>query len=159
VSATQAPSPPDSGAAPPATSTGRVARGGGVFGRLRRDAPSLLAQLVLTAVGVYLGLRADQWREDRTTAWDLAMATQALSLLDQTLAFELSDVYTRQQAVARFTDQYLASLFNTNILAQQDVAPGVLAMENYFRETARDEQLLLAQYDSLVPRIDAALRH
>jgi hypothetical protein len=194
--------------------------------RLGRDAPSLLAQLLLTALGVYLGLRADQWRDDQerselaratlrnfrrelainrtevarmqpyhdrvaralrpfvqrggtvtlsqlveeggfdgtkpveftTTAWDLALATQALSFLDPALAFELSAVYKRQQGVARFTDQFLTSLFNTNLFAQRDVWAGLPGMENYFRETARDEERLLAQYDSLIPKIDGVLR-
>jgi len=192
---------------------------------LRRDAPSLLAQLVLTALGVYLGLRADQWREDRaraelgqttlrnfqreltanradvasrlpyhsrvaaglqtvmrrggpltmpqlieqtgfdgtkpvefrTTAWDLAIATEALAFLDQRLAFDLAAIYKHQQSIARFADQYLEALFITNIFAARDVYPGVIGMEDFFRETARDEGRLMAHYDSILPRIGRAL--
>ena len=194
---------------------------------LLAHAGTLFAQFALTALGVYLGLRADQWRDDRqrreltrqtianfereirvnraevarhvayhqgvaqrvgpilhqylasrgpvtidslirgsgfdgtkadeftSTAWDLSIATQALSYLDPALAFDLAAVYKRQQSIERFGDQYLESLLGTNTLAARDVSPGLLAMENYFRETARDEESLLAAYDSVAARLSA----
>lgn len=177
--------------------------------------------MLLTAVGVFLGLRADQWREDRshvelahttlsnlrreitanraevvrrlpyyekvaaglhpllgrrepltlgqlvqrsefdgtkptefaTTAWDLALTTQALAYLDPSLAFEVSAIYKRQQGLERFADQYLQSLLTTNTLAAPDVSPVLLGMDNYFRESIREDTRLLAQYDSLLPRL------
>lgn len=194
-------------------------------------ASAAVGQFVLIVVGVYLGLQADQWRENRshadaaratlanlrrelvqnraeivrrvgyhdsvatrvrplmmrtvygdggavsiqqlsretgfdgtkdpdfaTTAWDLALTTQSLAYLDPALAFDLSAVYTRQQAVAKFADQVLTAMLVRNDLASRDVSPSLLMLENYFRQTARDEHTLLSQYDALLPRIERELR-
>ena len=116
-----------------------------------RHTPLTLGQLVRRT-----GFDGTKPAEFASTAWDLALATQALSYLDQRLAFDLSAVYKRQRGLETFSDQYLQSLLNTNVFAQRDVSPSVLAMDNYFRESRREESRLLAAYDSLLPRVEKA---
>jgi hypothetical protein len=41
------------------------------------------------------------------TAWDLALATQALSYLDPNLAFDISKVYTKQNAFEKLEESFL----------------------------------------------------
>src|SRR5207237_3681416 len=45
------------------------------------------------------------------TAWDLALATQALSYLKPDLAFDISKVYTQQNAFQRLQASFLAAAF------------------------------------------------
>src|SRR5437764_385079 len=45
------------------------------------------------------------------TAWDLALATQALSYLDPDLAFDISKVYTQQNAFQKLEDSFLTAAF------------------------------------------------
>jgi zona occludens toxin (predicted ATPase) len=45
------------------------------------------------------------------TAWDLALATQALSYLKPDLAFDISKVYTQQNAFQTLENSFLASAF------------------------------------------------
>src|SRR6266404_1499126 len=46
------------------------------------------------------------------TAWDLALATQALSYLEPGLAFDISKVYTEQNAFQKLEDSFLAAAFS-----------------------------------------------
>src|ERR1700759_1652421 len=46
------------------------------------------------------------------TAWDLALATQALAYVEPRLAFDVSKVYTQQNAFQTLENSFLASAFS-----------------------------------------------
>jgi hypothetical protein len=73
------------------------------------------------------------------TAWDLALATQALSYLPQDLAYAISRVYTQQQT---FQND------DTSALAR--------AMQVYITDDNIQEPKLVQSYDEALPRITVA---
>src|SRR5712671_3859151 len=65
------------------------------------------------------------------TAWDLALATQALSYLKPELAFDISKVYTRQNSLQKLEDSFLAAAFTPASLSSDNLKGLVTAMEYY----------------------------
>ena len=192
-------------------------------------AAAVAGQLAMIAVGAYLGLQAEQWREDRqqarraerslrtfrdeiagnrarfaaalpyhrrmgdslragfertltdarplpimrlvkettfngtqtvdpqTTAYDLAVATQALGELPAALSFQLSRVYNRQRALAAYQDQFSQALMATAPAPRDDASRMLFMLDQAMHEIARQEGHLVAAYDSVLPRLDAAL--
>ena len=89
------------------------------------------------------------------TAWDLALATQALSYVDSDLAFELSDIYTLQEQYANQTRDMLQATYLQPPSINTD---GFLAaLKEYYGDIVRWEPELLQKYDALTPRLDRAL--
>jgi hypothetical protein len=193
----------------------------------QRSLLNLLFEVVLIAVGVFLALWANNWREDREhraqaraalrnfasemeanrqaiqnnrayhetfarelreflaskepasedrlnksvhfegmrpvifehTAWDLALATQALSYLDPDLAFDISKVYTRQNAFQKLEDSFLAAAFTPASLSSDNVKGMATAMELYLIDVNQQEPTILQLYDKVIPEIkDVASR-
>lgn len=192
-------------------------------------AAAVAGQLVMIAVGAYLGLQAEQWREDReqarraeralrtfreeiagnrarfaavlpyhrwvadslragftrtltdrrplpimrlvretgyngtqtvdpqTTAYDLAVATQALGELPPALSYQLARVYTRQRALAAYQDQFTQALMATAPAPRDDASRMLFMLDQAMHEIARQEGRLVAAYDSVLPRLDSAL--
>jgi len=85
------------------------------------------------------------------TAWDLALATQALSHIDSDLAYKLSQVYALQGAYAQFTFGIMQSIYIRPLSENFD---GLAA---YYGDVVLWEPQLLTMYDELLPRIDRAL--
>src|SRR5204863_1207886 len=62
------------------------------------------------------------------TAWDLALATQALSYLKPDLAFDISKVYTQQNAFQTLENSFLASAFTPASMSSDNVKGLATAM-------------------------------
>ena len=93
------------------------------------------------------------------TAWDLALATQALSYLDPDLAFDISKVYTQQNAFQKLEDSFLAAAFTPSSLSSNNVKGMATAMELYLIDVNQQEPAILQLYDKVIPEINSALSH
>jgi competence protein ComGF len=91
------------------------------------------------------------------TAWDLALATQALSYLKPELAFNISKVYTAQSAFQTLENSFLASAFTPATFSSDNVKGLVAAMEYYLRDINQKEPAILQLYDKVIPEVDQAL--
>jgi hypothetical protein len=92
------------------------------------------------------------------TAWDLALATQALSNIDPSLAFDISHVYSMQQNFAQMQTNFLGNtLTPTTFSNVSNATPLAIAMSAYLGDVNIQEPLLMRLYDHLLPRIDSAL--
>jgi len=78
------------------------------------------------------------------TAWDLALATQALSWLKPDLAFDISKVYTQQNAFQRFEESFLAGAFTPATLSSDDMKGLATAMEFYLNDVNQLEPGMLS---------------
>ena len=91
------------------------------------------------------------------SAWDLALATQALEYLDPGVAFTLSRAYTAQSAYEQFQSRISPALYstltdmNSNFRAFLNLVQAYLGDADYF------EPGLLKAYDEALPQIDLAL--
>jgi hypothetical protein len=91
------------------------------------------------------------------TAWDLALATQALSYLKTDLAFDISKVYTQQNAFQTLENSYLASAFSPASLSSDNVKGFATAMVIYLRDVNQQEPAILQLYDKVIPEVNNAL--
>jgi hypothetical protein len=91
------------------------------------------------------------------TAWDLALATQALSYLKPDLAFDISKVYTQQNAFQTLENSYLASAFSPASLSSDNVKGFATAMVIYLRDVNQQEPAILQLYDKVIPEVNSAL--
>jgi hypothetical protein len=91
------------------------------------------------------------------TAWDLALATQALSYLKPELALDISRVYTAQSAFQTLENSFLASAFTPATFSSDNVKGLVAAMEYYLRDINQREPAILQLYDKVIPEVDQAL--
>ena len=89
------------------------------------------------------------------TAWDLALATQALAYIDSSLAFALSRVYTGQQDYAELSRGVLQAMYVLNPIKNEEAFFGAVAI--YYGDIVLMEPKLLSMYDELLPQIDRAL--
>src|SRR5262245_8114000 len=62
------------------------------------------------------------------TAWDLALATQALAYLNPGLAFNVSKVYTEQNAFQTLENSFLTSVYMPTSLAPENMKGLAMAM-------------------------------
>jgi hypothetical protein len=90
------------------------------------------------------------------TAWDLALATQALSYLDPDLAFDISKVYTEQNAFQKLEDSFLAAAFTPASLSSDNVKGMATAMELYLIDVNQQEPAILQLYDKVIPEVKGA---
>ena len=93
------------------------------------------------------------------TAWDLALATQALSYLNSDLAFDISKVYTKQNAFEKLEDSFLAGAFTPSSLSSDNVKGMAAAMELYLIDVNQQEPAILQLYDKVIPEVKGALSH
>jgi len=77
------------------------------------------------------------------TAWDLALATQGLSYLDPDLAFDISKVYSGQNAFQKLEDSFLAAAFTPASLSGDNVKGMATAMELYLIDVNQQEPAIL----------------
>jgi Tfp pilus assembly protein PilE len=93
------------------------------------------------------------------TAWDLALATQALSYLDPDLAFDISKVYTKQNAFQKLEDSFLAAAFTPASVSSDNVKGMATAMELYLIDVNQQEPAILQLYDKVIPEVKGAASH
>jgi hypothetical protein len=91
------------------------------------------------------------------TAWDLALATQALSYLEPELAFDISKVYTKQSAFQKLEDSFLAAAFTPASLSSDNFKGRATAMEVYLDDVNLLEPAMMARYEEIVPKVKGAL--
>ena len=91
------------------------------------------------------------------TAWDLALATQALSYLKPELAFDISKVYTQQNAFQTLENSYLAAAFSPASLSGDNVKGFATAMVIYLRDVNQQEPVILQLYDKVIPEVNSTL--
>ncbi len=91
------------------------------------------------------------------TAWDLALATQALSWLQPDLAFEISKVYTQQNAFQRFEESFLAAAFTPASLSSDNLKGRANAMAFYLADVNQLEPDMVNRYEKILPKLKRAL--
>jgi hypothetical protein len=100
-------------------------------------------------------IRGLQWVTYEHTAWDLAIATQSLSYLDEDLAFSLSRIYSAQQSYAELTRGMTQAMYL--LPRRENFDTFAEAAEAFFGDVTVIEPGLLAMYGEVLPRIDEAL--
>jgi hypothetical protein len=95
------------------------------------------------------------WVSFEHTAWDLALATQALTYIDSDLAYSLSRAYGVQQSYGDLTSGMTQAMYM--LQPQENFDAFAQAIETYFGDVTYLEPRLLTMYDELLPRIDRAL--
>jgi hypothetical protein len=98
------------------------------------------------------GLR---WVTFEHSAWDIALATQALAYLDFDLAHSLSRVYSAQQSYAELTRGMAQAMYQ--LKPEDDFDGFAQALSAFFGDLTAMEPKLLAMYDELLPKLDLAL--
>src|SRR2546423_11227326 len=93
------------------------------------------------------------------TAWDLALATQALSYLKPELAFDISKVYTQQDAFRTLENSFLASAFTPASMSSDNPKGMATAMVLYLIDVNQQEPAILQLYDKVIPEVNSALSH
>jgi hypothetical protein len=93
------------------------------------------------------------------TAWDLALATQALSYLKPELAFDISKVYTQQNAFQTLENSFLASAFTPASLSSDNPKGMATAMVFYLIDVNQQEPAILRLYEKVIPEVNSALSH
>jgi hypothetical protein len=191
-----------------------------------KSIPSLILEVAMIVVGVFLGLAAEQWREGRHehelalaslrnfraeiianqaqiaevrpyhealaqnlrnftqektphtlsrfmtdvrfqgmrtvtlehTAWDLALATQALSYMKPEMAYTISRLYTGQQTFQTIENGFMQSAFTPNTFADTNNTVGLtIAMMAYMGDVNIQEPSLLKAYKVVLPKLDSAI--
>jgi hypothetical protein len=93
------------------------------------------------------------------TAWDLALATQALSYLKPELAFDISKVYTQQNAFQVLENSFLASSFTPANMSIDNPKGMASAIVLYLIDVNQQEPTILQLYDKVIPEVNSALSH
>ena len=91
------------------------------------------------------------------TAWDLAVATQALSYLKPDLAFDISKVYTQQNAFQTLENSFLASAFTPASMSSDNVKGLATAMVIYLADVNQLEPAMVSLYEKVIPEVKRAL--
>jgi len=91
------------------------------------------------------------------TAWDLALATQALSYLKPDLAFDISKVYTQQNAFQKLEDSFLSAAFTPASLSSDNLKGLAPTMMFYLDDVNQQEPALVSRYEKVIPEVKRAL--
>lgn len=91
------------------------------------------------------------------TAWDLALATQALSYLKPDLAFDISKVYTQQNAFQKLEDSFLTAAFTPAGLSGDNLKGLATAMAVYLTDVNQQEPAMVSRYQKTIPEVKRAL--
>ncbi|MEP7015175.1 MAG: hypothetical protein ABI925_07030 [Verrucomicrobiota bacterium] len=91
------------------------------------------------------------------TAWDLALATQSLSYLKPELAFDISKVYSEQNALQTLENSFLASAYTPATFSSDNLKGLITAMKFYLIDVNIKEPAILQSYEKVTPEIDRAL--
>jgi hypothetical protein len=85
------------------------------------------------------------------TAWDLALATQALAHIDSDVAYRLSRIYGLQRTYGDFTQAIMQAIYLRPMLENLE------GLNAYYGDLVLWEPSLLKMYDEVLPQIDRAL--
>lgn len=91
------------------------------------------------------------------TAWDLAIATQALSYIKPALAFDISKVYTEQAAFQILENSFLSSAFTPASMSSDNMRGMAAAMKIYLGDVNQEEPKILNLYSKVIPEVKSAL--
>jgi hypothetical protein len=91
------------------------------------------------------------------TAWDLALATQALSYLKPDLAFDISKVYTGQNAFQTLENSFLASAFTPSNMLSDSPKGLAAATLFYLKDVNQEEPAIISRYEKVIPEVKRAL--
>jgi hypothetical protein len=89
------------------------------------------------------------------TAWDLALATQSLTYLDNDLAYAISSAYSAQAVLQGLEVAFLQAIYNRAPL--QDPVNYLSGLAAFFGDATAIEPRLMSLYDDALQRIDKAL--
>ena len=92
-----------------------------------------------------------------TTAWELALATQALSYVDPKLAFRVAGAYNQQRTFAGIQTAFMQNVFAPAAYAPGGERPIARALGTYLGDASYQEAELVRQYDRLLPGLDSAI--
>ncbi|HEU4665737.1 MAG TPA: hypothetical protein VFS55_17040 [Dokdonella sp.] len=90
------------------------------------------------------------------TAWDLALATQALAYLPQDLAYSISRVYTRQQTFQAYESSFAQGMFSPMTFQVDDTSALGRSMQVYLTDVNIQEPGLMQAYDAALRSVAAA---
>jgi Tfp pilus assembly protein PilE len=91
------------------------------------------------------------------TAYDLALATQALSYLKPDLAFDISKVYTEQNAFQTLENSFLASANSPASMSSDNVKGLATAEWIYLGDVNQQEPAIRSRYEKVIPELKRAL--
>ncbi len=91
------------------------------------------------------------------TAWDLALATQALSYIEPDVAFAISKVYTQQNAFQNLENTFLASAFTPTSMSADNPKGMVNAMLTFLVDANIQEPRIIQKYDEVIPKVQRVL--
>ena len=94
----------------------------------------------------------------QTTAYELAVSTQALGELPPALAFRLSGVYTRQRALESYENQFNQAVLGAIPAPRDDFARPLFMLKSGMADMDVQEHRVVVAYDSALVRLDSALR-
>lgn len=86
------------------------------------------------------------------TAWDLALATQALQYMKPDVALAVSKVYTQQNSFQMLENNFNAAAYTT--LANPDTTALATTMAGYMSDVNTQEPQLLGLYRKVLPQIE-----
>ena len=89
------------------------------------------------------------------TAWDLAIATQALAYVEPDLAQAVAHVYAVQRQLDNSTKDITLVMYDR--AGEADPVPLTRSLATYFGDCGLHEPRLLKLYDEILPRLDARL--
>jgi len=92
------------------------------------------------------------------TAWDLALATQALSYVPPPLAFRVARIYSAQEHMENLQRDVSAALFNPTALDDARVYSFLLTFSAYLEDSIIQSQLIGKLYAQTLPAIDSAVK-
>jgi len=138
-----------------ATNKAAVQRTQEYHARLRREVKGYLDAKTRsrTSLNIDRGLSPVAFEH---TAWDLALATQALADVDSSLAFELARLYGEQQIITGLTTGLTNAMY---LRPPSENLDGFLhSVSIWLDDIVSRNPALLAEYDRVLPLIDAALK-
>ena len=91
------------------------------------------------------------------TAWDLALATQALADIDASIAYELARVYGQQQQYTGLSNSLTQAMYLRPPSENLDLF--LHSLRVYYDDIVLQEPALLEMYGRVLPMIESALRH
>ena len=91
------------------------------------------------------------------SAWDLAIATQSLAYIDPDLALSLANIYNAQNRIADLTRGVLQAAYASPPVNDSNSMTFFGSVLIYYGDMIVQEPRLLAMYDAVLPKIDAAL--
>jgi hypothetical protein len=102
-----------------------------------------------------VSLQGIQIAQFERTAWDLAIATNALEYIDPDVSFALSRVYTQQQLFADLTHGLSQAMYVVN--PSENLGAFLGAVQIYYSDATVFEPKLVGLYDNVLPQINRAL--